>query len=438
MHEFHQLHAKLNQEQSKFELKSYDYFAEVKRQIDIYREELKSKIDTIALAMIKQAEEHAKLFAQKLDSTRCFKELNTDRERYIFEDEFRHLNTNILRIKQLKADHLAGISYLQSKLEQIKFMSQQMSKCGFVPSQELNGVSFGTLNLRNPSIHLASSSFNSTIQIWDLERNEYIRTLVDNAQTSETTITSIDVLPNGHLVSCSNENTLQIWNPRDGVCLKTLVSETSGNFFLKVLSDNRVACGTQMQIHIWDMNTFTCAHTLDGHTGRIYCFAHLPDGTLVSGSLDRTIKFWNLSRNVCVKTLHDHTDSVFSLLLLKNGRLASGSRDKTIRVWDLESGACVQILCGHTRSIGNLDASDQYELISCSNDSTIKIWDLERGDCIRTLVGHVNCVYRIKIAYENTLVSGSVGQIKVWDLKSGKCIHTLESNQSVITGLCFI
>ena len=64
-------------------------------------EELKSKIDEIALAMIKKVEEQAKFFAQKLDSTRCFKELNTDIVRGLLEYEFRKLNTNIERAEQL-------------------------------------------------------------------------------------------------------------------------------------------------------------------------------------------------------------------------------------------------------------------------------------------------------------------------------------------------
>ncbi len=35
-----------------------------------------------------------------------------------------------------------------------------------------------------------------------------------------------------------------------------------------------------------------CVNTLTGHTDRVFCLAVLPDGTLASGSYDRTIKLW--------------------------------------------------------------------------------------------------------------------------------------------------
>jgi WD40 repeat protein len=57
----------------------------------------------------------------------------------------------------------------------------------------------------------------------------------------------------------------------------------------------------------------------------------LQDGTLVSGSWDKTIKFWNVNNGQCIKTLNGHTDWVNCLLLLKNGQLASGSWIKQLK-----------------------------------------------------------------------------------------------------------
>lgn len=39
---------------------------------------------------------------------------------------------------------------------------------------------------------------------------------------------------------------------------------------------------------------------------------------------------------------------VTSLVVLPDGRLVSGSADKTIRVWNLVSGVCDRVLEGHT------------------------------------------------------------------------------------------
>ena len=65
-----------------------------------------------------------------------------------------------------------------------------------------------------------------------------------------------------------------------------------------------------------------------------------PNGTLVSGSLDDTIKLWtspsggvNPTDYVCTATLTGHSSDVSALAVCPNGTLVSGSWDKTIKLW---------------------------------------------------------------------------------------------------------
>ena len=39
-------------------------------------------------------------------------------------------------------------------------------------------------------------------------------------------------------------------------------------------------------------HALTCLQTLRGHTRAAFCLAVLPDGRIVSGSMDRTLRFW--------------------------------------------------------------------------------------------------------------------------------------------------
>lgn len=50
------------------------------------------------------------------------------------------------------------------------------------------------------------------------------------------------------------------------------------------------------------------AQVLEGHEGPVQCLLVLPDGSLVSGSNDKTVKIWQGTR--CVKTLTGHSDTV--------------------------------------------------------------------------------------------------------------------------------
>ena len=68
----------------------------------------------------------------------------------------------------------------------------------------------------------------------------------------------------------------------------------------------------------------------------------LPDGRLLSGSWDNTIRVWGegaLSVRgggdtaVCAATLVGHTSGVMSLVVLRDGAVASGSGDGSVRFW---------------------------------------------------------------------------------------------------------
>ena len=434
LNEFQQLYNKLQQEHALFELGSHDHFAEIKRQIDLQREELKEKIDQIYFDMINKVEQHEAFYKQNLDETRCFQEFDADNEFENFEEEFRKVDLTIQRVQQLKSEYEANVKTVQNNMDKLQFVSQQMKKCSFVAKTDFGISSFGSLNLTNLSRYLASSSIDKTIKLWDLETNECTRTLEGHTEQ----INGIEVLAKGHLISGSDDKSLKVWNPSDGVCLKTIPT-TNQVFCLKVLSGNRVACGSKMQIQVWDLNTETCIKTLDGHTHWIQCIISLSDETLASCSQDKTIKVWNLDDSTCIQTLHGHIDTVCSLLLLNDGLLASGSSDKAIKIWSRDSGQCTKTLQGHTNWVWALDLTDKIDLISCSRDKSIKIWNVTSGECIRTLLGHTDAVYRIRIYSNDVLASGSLDKsIKLWDLTSGQCVHTLDGHQRLITSLCLI
>ena len=75
----------------------------------------------------------------------------------------------------------------------------------------------------------------------------------------------------------------------------------------------------------------------------------LADGTLASGSWDKTIKLWDPVSGALKQTLTGHTDAVLALVQLADGTLASGSWDHTIKLWDPVSGTLKQTLTGAYR-----------------------------------------------------------------------------------------
>ena len=90
---------------------------------------------------------------------------------------------------------------------------------------------------------------------------------------------------------------------------------------------------------------------LTGHSGSINCISVLPDGRVLSGSDDHTIRVWDAITGQCLQTLVGHEKEINCAAVLPNGWVVSGSLDHTLRVWNLTTGQCMQTIVGRTYNI---------------------------------------------------------------------------------------
>ena len=104
-------------------------------------------------------------------------------------------------------------------------------------------------------------------------------------------------------------------------------------------------------MRVWDVSTGQCDAVLAKHEGAVdalavlhdgRALAALPDGSLLSGSSDRTLKVWGeaalgvgvgAASDACAATLRAHTDQVLALAALPDGRVASCALDGLVCVW---------------------------------------------------------------------------------------------------------
>lgn len=421
--------------QFNFELEIHEHFVEIRRKIDYQREELKNKIDEIALKMIDLTKEKEKCLIDSFtkDYTQILKS-NIETESRNLLEEFRNPNMLIENIKQSMKTQEERLSQLKQSMFNFKVKRNQVEELYFNPNVDTNDKTLGDLNMSIFSQKLISGSNDKTIKVWDLEKFECSKTLTGHADM----ILNLEKLSTSQILSCSRDNTIKLWNLDTGLCTKTFHDDFSVSC-LEKLSENTFASGSFKVIKIWRIDDGSCIRILRGHKNQVQDLVLLSNGLLVSCSLDEKIKIWNIERGDCEKTLTGHTDGIECLLLLNDGNLASGSRDKTIRIWNIESGRCSLTLKGHTDFIFKLELKNNHELVSASFDKTIKIWDLERGECIKTLLGHTFGVLSIKACRENLLISCSYDKtIKIWNLNNAECIHTLSGHSDIVRNLILI
>ena len=403
------------------EIFRHDHFLEIRRHIDIQREELKAKIDQVALKMVDQINEKEKIYSSKVISLLSdIQDTDIRKANQIMLNEFRKPNMNLDEIKRLQIEHEVKFKQLQSDIAKFNSINTDIRAVTFNANTALHDDSFGYFSFTPQNRLIIGCS--DKIRKWNLEKDKCSSTFLGHTKE----VWCLDLIDNTKFLSGSADCTIKMWDARQNMCLKTFTGHPNGVVCLRTLDSNTFASGSIKEIKIWNIDSGLCIKTLGGHEALVRYLIRLDDGTLVSCAEDRTIKFWDLAHDACCFMTLNHGSQVWCLAILKNGQLASGGSDGKIRIWNIQSGECVNNLLGHYSIIYQLQSLESGELISCCEDKTIKIWDIENSSCIRTLIGHESLVRAIKVNQNGSLISASYdGIVKIWNVGSNECVKTI-------------
>lgn len=166
---------------------------------------------------------------------------------------------------------------------------------------------------------------------------------------------------------------------------------------------------------------------ISAHTDQVTALDFdVPFGTMVTASLDDSVRVWDLNAGRCMGMLEGHLSSV-RCLQVEDDIVATGSLDATIRLWDL-SKARYAPRDGHIskNESGTADEDDGLDFQN-EGDEPPPPPPGSMDDCpIFSLEAHVAEVTALHFR-GNTLVSGSADKtIRQWDLEKGRCVQTLD------------
>ncbi|KAF3887994.1 MULTISPECIES: serine/threonine-protein kinase [Nostocales] len=299
------------------------------------------------------------------------------------------------------------------------------------PLKTLNGhsnlVTSVAVSSTSKSAMLASSSFDTTVKLWNLVTKTEIATLEGNAGS----VHSVAISPDGQIVASGNgNNTIKLWNPFTKKEIRTLYGHSSSVEVVTISPDSKILASGSFDgtIKLWKLATGEEIATLKEHFSPVKSLAFTFDGqTLASGSEDCTVKLWNLQTQQVIRTLRGHSEPVRSVAISPispnlnefGGILATSSADDTIKLWNLSTGEEIYTFKGHKYSVNSVAfSSDGETLASGSSDNTIKLWDIKTKREIRTFKNPSKEVTSVAFSPDRkTLISGSAdGSINIWDV----------------------
>lgn len=268
--------------------------------------------------------------------------------------------------------------------------------------------------------HLASSSTDLSIKLWDFSTYHCIRTL----RGHDHTISALSFLPILSQIAVATA-TGETSSSQTG-----MDAESAGAQFV-------VSCSRDKTVKVWDVETGFCEQTINHHNDWVRCIAvRRSDGALCTAGNDSVIFIYNGSDRSKMCELRGHESVIESVAFIcealessqkaakpgdeRRDLLASGGRDRSVRLWNLRTVSCLATFMVHDNWVRSvlLHPSGNY-IISAGDDRTIRVMDIKAQRCLRTLDGaHSHFVSCLSIHPTlPILVSGGVDTtLKCWTL----------------------
>lgn len=190
----------------------------------------------------------------------------------------------------------------------------------------------------HPSAHyIASSSFDLTWALWDLNKNTNILSQEGHANEVYTISFQVD----GSLLASAGLDSLGlIWDLRSGQSIMTLHGHLKAVYGLDWSPNGyQIVTGSgDGTIKVWDLRKQEEISTILAHNNIVsdVRFEQDAGNFLVSGGYDNMINIYNADSWTKLKTLEGHTDRILSVCIGKDGlQLFSGGWDRSIKSWTL-------------------------------------------------------------------------------------------------------
>jgi WD40 repeat protein len=272
--------------------------------------------------------------------------------------------------------------------------------------------------------HLVSES-GDDIQQWDIDSCQ-----VKSTYEGSSPAFSLD---GTHFIS-SRGNVTTVQNSGSGVTVATCSVPNGGLHRCCFSPDSKlVAAAAHTTAYVWDI-TSSDPHPIEtfiGHTDNITSLAFSSSSSLVSGSVDHSVKFWQIDASSTDPVASEPKPTLPALapimsiaLQVEDGIAISSDSDGVVRIWDLSTGYCkasfqTPAKGSHQRCIQLVDS--RLILIWCV-DKRVYIQDAEKGQLLQTLDAP-ECVFDIQISGDGSKVFCLHWLfVQAWSISTGEVV----------------
>jgi WD40 repeat protein len=185
---------------------------------------------------------------------------------------------------------------------------------------------------------LATASQDKTARLWDLAEGKTRLELKGHTDTVDT----IAFSPDGKTLATGGvDKAVKLWDAADGKELKTLGAHDGSVYTVCFSPDGKLLAsagsGKDNLIKVWDVKEQKELKQLKGHDLPVTSVAFAGPETVVSSSLDRTLRVWNAAEGTETKKLGPTTDDPYAIAWSEKAkRLGVCAYSGQITLWALD------------------------------------------------------------------------------------------------------
>lgn len=246
---------------------------------------------------------------------------------------------------------------------------------------------------------IATTSEDFTLRLWDPVTGRQVlgsmeHLFVEGGQTMHGYLGGVAFTPDGQVVaSCGNEGTVRTWQVA-GANEVTPIPAGVGAICTKVAwhpNGKLLVAGAENGIHVYaadSIKRLTYQRTLTGHDGFAWCVAFAPDGELVSGGKDGTVRCWDVAKGTCTRQWQVE-GPVWAVATSPDGKhVVTGGADEPagptlvneVRSWDRKTGALVRRYAGHGGGVTSIAYTAKGDRIATTSyDGHARVWRVADG-----------------------------------------------------------
>lgn len=290
----------------------------------------------------------------------------------------------------------------------------------------------------NASFYLMQLAFNEFTNVEQITFTDYrspprITPILDEKVSNEKNLNQFAVGLKGEIYTFNNKR-FSRWQLKHVKDEKFFPNLTDQQFFAGhdmsptisvVLPNGDLVTGSpDKTIRIWNAFSGECLHVFKGHAGKILALA-VQGNILISAGQDGMIYHWDIRTRECIKGINAKSQ-VQAIEIISPDTYVTGT-DKGVLCFRTMTGIVLATISSNS-SINDIKKVGQNLIASAHFDGRIRLWHNQTKTLIKILAGHKGPVNAIRLLQNDSLLaSASFDQtIGVWDLTSGEKINTLK------------